>query len=196
MENNLTDNLKQLRQQYHLKQSDLATHLHVSRQTVSSWETGRNQPDIDTLLRLASFYHIPLAQLVDQETIHPSVSSQIPRGIPSILLAILFIERLTQNSNTAFFLWLDSLLIFLFLLNGAIYFNNKQEVNFKLSLHLYYWVLGLFVSAVWFSALTNLFQMGFAFQFTFFVSGLIAFWALIFHKDKSTHLLVSTQKKL
>ena len=45
-------NLKRLRKERNLKQEDLAQRLHVTRQTVSGWETGRRQPDLDTLKEL------------------------------------------------------------------------------------------------------------------------------------------------
>ena len=46
-------NLKQLRQREKLTQDALAERLHVTRQAVSSWETGKTQPDIETLTTLA-----------------------------------------------------------------------------------------------------------------------------------------------
>lgn len=47
------NNLKRLRKLRNLKQEDLAERLSVTRQTVSGWETGRRQPDLDTLKALA-----------------------------------------------------------------------------------------------------------------------------------------------
>ncbi|WQH18740.1 helix-turn-helix transcriptional regulator [Lactiplantibacillus plantarum] len=38
---NFSDNLKIIRQQKKMTQTDIATQLHVSRQTISSWENGR-----------------------------------------------------------------------------------------------------------------------------------------------------------
>lgn len=45
--------IKTLRQARGLSQETLAEQLFVTRQTVSNWETGRSQPDIDTLLHIA-----------------------------------------------------------------------------------------------------------------------------------------------
>lgn len=45
--------IKDLRKHAGLTQDDLAERMHVTRQTVSSWETGRTQPDIETLSALA-----------------------------------------------------------------------------------------------------------------------------------------------
>ena len=52
--NTFEKNLKRLRSQRNLKQEDLAEQLSVTRQTVSGWETGRRQPDLDTLKKLAA----------------------------------------------------------------------------------------------------------------------------------------------
>ena len=46
-------NIRLLRTQRKMTQDELAEKLFVSRQTVSNYETGRSQPDIDTLLRIA-----------------------------------------------------------------------------------------------------------------------------------------------
>ena len=46
-------NIRTLRTQKQMTQDELAEKLFVSRQTVSNYETGRSQPDIDALLRIA-----------------------------------------------------------------------------------------------------------------------------------------------
>lgn len=47
-------NIKTLRTGQRLTQDDLAERLHVSRQTVSNYETGRSRPDVDMLLSIAA----------------------------------------------------------------------------------------------------------------------------------------------
>ncbi|MBR5409141.1 MAG: DUF2157 domain-containing protein [Clostridia bacterium] len=49
----ISKNIKNLRIDRHLTQEALAARMNVTRQTVSSWETGRTQPDVDMLMRLA-----------------------------------------------------------------------------------------------------------------------------------------------
>ena len=53
MANNVGRNLRTLRTRAGITQDQLAEKLFVSRQTVSNYETGRSQPDVDTLVRLA-----------------------------------------------------------------------------------------------------------------------------------------------
>lgn len=56
--NQLSKTLKQLRTQRSLGQKELATALHCSVPAVSTYETGRNEPDLDTLIAIAGFYGV------------------------------------------------------------------------------------------------------------------------------------------
>lgn len=58
------NNLKRLRKLRNLKQEDLAERLSVTRQTVSGWETGRRQPDLDTLKALAEALDADIYELI------------------------------------------------------------------------------------------------------------------------------------
>ena len=57
-------NLRRLRVRAGLTQDALAGMLHVTRQTVSSWEIGRTEPDLDTLLALAKALHCDATELI------------------------------------------------------------------------------------------------------------------------------------
>ncbi|KAF1299475.1 hypothetical protein BAU15_02190 [Enterococcus sp. JM4C] len=59
--------LKQLREQHGLSQADIAKKLHLSRQTISKWELGNSQPDLDCLQQLALFYQQSLDELFDMK---------------------------------------------------------------------------------------------------------------------------------
>ena len=56
----INENLKLLRQANGMTQADVAEIISVTRQTVSSYESGRTQPDIETLKRLADVYRADL----------------------------------------------------------------------------------------------------------------------------------------
>mgnify|MGYP001774629849 CR=1 FL=1 len=60
----LAHNLRTLRKQHHLTQTDLSTMLNVSRQAYSNYETGKRTPDLDALLFLSRYYHVSLSELV------------------------------------------------------------------------------------------------------------------------------------
>ncbi len=56
-------NIRKYRAQRALTQDGLAEKLHVTRQTVSNWETGKNQPDLDMLEALAKALEIDVSAL-------------------------------------------------------------------------------------------------------------------------------------
>lgn len=60
----LANNLKYLRDKHHLTQDDMHNILNVSRQAYSNYERGERTPDLDTLLHIASYYHLTLDALV------------------------------------------------------------------------------------------------------------------------------------
>lgn len=52
--------LQQLRKEQGLTQEALGEQLHVTRQTVSNWETGKNYPDLELLVALSDLFDISL----------------------------------------------------------------------------------------------------------------------------------------
>ena len=54
----LAKNLRALRDANNLNQGDLSDMLNISRQAYSNYENSKRTPDLDSLLRLASFYHV------------------------------------------------------------------------------------------------------------------------------------------
>jgi transcriptional regulator with XRE-family HTH domain len=63
----LGDRLRAIRRDNLLTQKDIADELHVSRQTVSGWETGRSYPDITSLITLAETYHLSLDEMLRED---------------------------------------------------------------------------------------------------------------------------------
>ena len=57
-------NLKLLRQQKNLTQSDVANQIGITQTTYSRYESGARQPDIETLTRLANFYDVSVDQIL------------------------------------------------------------------------------------------------------------------------------------
>ena len=54
--NRFSQNLRRVRCQAGLTQQQLADRLHVTRQSISSWELGRTEPDLQTLTELAEVF--------------------------------------------------------------------------------------------------------------------------------------------
>ena len=60
----LNEKLRELRIRSNMSQEQLAEQLHVTRQTVSKWEQGINQPDIYTLKQYSTIFGVSLDELV------------------------------------------------------------------------------------------------------------------------------------
>lgn len=94
--------IRALRNQHNLKQEELASLLHVTRQTISNYETGKSEPDLDTLVRIAEIFETDVNTLLEQkrqeESIFPSPNlRQILTDI--LLLGIAFaIAHLLQDA--------------------------------------------------------------------------------------------------
>ena len=63
------EKLKELRVKNNMSQEQLAEQLHVTRQTVSKWEQGINQPDIYTLKQYSTIFNVSLDELIGESTI-------------------------------------------------------------------------------------------------------------------------------
>lgn len=166
----LIANLKSLRKQSHINQTELAQKLNVSRQTISSWETGRNTPDAATLIRIADFYHVSLDQLVS----HRKHLDKTRKIILVILFIILCVERITTNSTTPGLIWIDYLILVPMVLYLLLLLIDKGWLNAKVGLLIYTVCLFIFGIVGIASAIVNLFSMGFDFQITCFICGAIA----------------------
>ena len=64
-----SDKLRLLRTQANLSQEDLADELHVSRQSVSKWESGISFPEIEKLISISDYFHVSLDALL-KEPLH------------------------------------------------------------------------------------------------------------------------------
>lgn len=92
----IKDKLKQKRQEAGLTQKELAEILHVSRQTISSWEVGRTYPDLETLVAISELYETPLDDLLKEdsrmvEDITKKVKKSERRKVANIVLTALLL---------------------------------------------------------------------------------------------------------
>ncbi len=60
--------IKELRQQAKKSQKEVADFLNMSQTGYSGYETGRTDPDIETLKKLAEYFHTTIDNLVGHET--------------------------------------------------------------------------------------------------------------------------------
>ena len=96
---NIAKNIRLLRRKQNMTQDQLAERLHVTRQTVSNYETGKSQPDIDTIVRLAEALQadpntlisgIPTPPNRKREYIHMAIAA-------AIALVLVIISVATRN---------------------------------------------------------------------------------------------------
>ncbi|QIL46768.1 helix-turn-helix transcriptional regulator [Vagococcus coleopterorum] len=59
----MKNNLNQLRKERQLNQAELADEMSVSRQTISSLESGRYNPSIDLAIKLACYFNVTVEEL-------------------------------------------------------------------------------------------------------------------------------------
>ncbi|MFD6442967.1 helix-turn-helix domain-containing protein, partial [Peribacillus sp. NPDC060186] len=59
-----SERLKKEREKRNWSQNDLAEKIHVSRQSVSKWETGKNYPSIEVLINLSDLFQITVDELL------------------------------------------------------------------------------------------------------------------------------------
>ncbi|TDQ41172.1 helix-turn-helix domain-containing protein [Aureibacillus halotolerans] len=65
--NTVATNIKSKRKEREMTQQELADALNVSRTTVSNWETGRNYPDLETVIAISDVLEISLDILLKEE---------------------------------------------------------------------------------------------------------------------------------
>lgn len=78
------ENLKTLRKQKGFSQEELATRLHVVRQTISKWEKNLSVPDADTLIRLAEILEVPVSELLGEKIENENVTSDVAEQLSRI----------------------------------------------------------------------------------------------------------------
>jgi len=64
---NYSDNIRNLRLQRGLTQMQMAEDLGTSQSSITSWETGRREPDFATFKKLAAYFNVPLSALLPKD---------------------------------------------------------------------------------------------------------------------------------
>ena len=73
------EKIKALRLEAKMTQDDMGKSLLVSRKTVSSWENGRNYPDINTLVKISDVFSISLDILLREDKVMTDKLSEISK---------------------------------------------------------------------------------------------------------------------
>lgn len=79
--NKVQSSIKRLRQDKGMNQEQLAEQLHVTRQAVSNWETGKTQPDIETLTKIAEYFEVSVEHLIYGKEPKASSGEEVQRWV-------------------------------------------------------------------------------------------------------------------
>ncbi len=119
---NIGEKIKEERLKKEWTQEYLSTLLNVSRPTISSWEVGRNYPDLETIILISDLFEIPLDNLLRED-------SEIVKDVT---------KEMKRNKYYRFILKVSGSLILAFLLfnlvlkvNQQRYINNLKEQGWQ-----------------------------------------------------------------
>lgn len=68
--------ISQLRNDKGLNQRELAIHLGVSNGAIGMWETGKRQPDLETIKKIALFFNVTVDYLLGNTSVSEAISSE------------------------------------------------------------------------------------------------------------------------
>lgn len=93
---NVGKNIRKLREGQKMTQDALAEQLHVTRQTVSNYETGRSNPDIDMLIRIAEIFGTDVNMLIYGPPLPPDRKRDyrklLAAGIAAVILGLVSVR--------------------------------------------------------------------------------------------------------
>lgn len=96
-------NLKKIRKSANLTQLQLAKALNISQQNLCRYETGQNEPDIETLKKIADYFDVSLDFLCDRPRPYdlPSTATKDQKEAISIILQLNTINTIKAISYCA-----------------------------------------------------------------------------------------------
>lgn len=136
----LSSQMKKYRTEAGLSQDALAEKIFVSRQTISNWETGKNYPDINSLLRMSEVFGVSVDTLLkgDVEVIKEMVNQDDQREFNKLswIYSVLFFLMIITPVPLAKLLRFWGLGIWLCLASVSIAFafyveKKKKELNIQ-----------------------------------------------------------------
>ena len=93
---NIGERIKKARLNTKMTQDDLAKELNVSRSTVANWESGRNNPDVESLIKIADILKVPIKSLLKE---NGSILNKLTFTVVITILAILLMLVVMFKTN-------------------------------------------------------------------------------------------------
>ncbi len=81
-----SEKLRRLRRENGLTQNELGKQLNVSNGTIAMWETGKRQPDLETITQIASFFNVSLDYLLGKNEQSKQLSDNKPQIKPNTIV--------------------------------------------------------------------------------------------------------------
>ena len=104
----IKNQIRAYRSQLGMSQEELGEAVYVTRQTVSNWETGKSNPDIQSLLRLSSLFGISLDLLIkgDVELMKEKINADDVRAFNRLsnVFMVMMVLSLLAWAPLAYFL--------------------------------------------------------------------------------------------
>lgn len=131
----VSSQIKKYRTDRNLSQEELAEKVFVTRQTISNWETGKNYPDIHSLLLLSALFDISLDQLIkgDIKPMEEEISKSERKGfhrdsrVFSFLLVLFVVSVVPLGMILNYYGYMISAIIYVV----AMYYGIKIERHKK-----------------------------------------------------------------
>ncbi len=127
----LSSQIKKYRSQMNLSQEALAEKVYVSRQTISNWETGKNYPDIHSLLLLSNVFNVSLDELIkgDVEIMKEEIKQEEIQKFNSLadIYTVLILACVVTPIPLLKFCGWWGMAIYLVLLGVTLYYAFKIE---------------------------------------------------------------------
>lgn len=131
--------LKKAREQRGWSQEYLAKQIHVSRQSISKWETGKNYPSIEVLISLSDLFGITVDELLrsdehlEEKVVQDSKQSQLVSSSILFWMGVLigiFIVSIIKNDGLYWASMMEPIIITV-LLTFSIFciYKGKQAVT-------------------------------------------------------------------
>lgn len=77
--------IKKLREKFSLSQSELASRLNIAKSTLAMYETGKREPNFDTVRRIADFFDVSVDYLLGQTNVQQKESEITQAGIDEFI---------------------------------------------------------------------------------------------------------------
>ncbi|MBQ5890668.1 MAG: helix-turn-helix domain-containing protein [Clostridia bacterium] len=93
MKNNISYNLRALRDSHNLTQENVADVLNMSRSTYAYYESGTHEPSLETVSTLAKMYNISIDQIVSSDFVLRSPQ------VPYKTMELQYFDELTEDER-------------------------------------------------------------------------------------------------